>query len=305
MLYEVSHVANGPAHLRVRVAGSGPVLCLLPGLGRPSEDLDPFAAKLVAAGYRVAQPDPRGSGGSTGPLENLTLHDLAADVAAVIEALDTGNAVTIIGHAFGNRIARTVAADRPDLVETVVLLGCSGKVQPTPAIAEAIRLAQAVDTPHDVRAKAVRAAWYGPGREISVWMDGWSQTVMKAYLAAAAATDIAEWWTAGKANVLIVQGLDDVSAPPENGRLLKAEIGDRATSIELKGVGHAVPVEDPDGVAKVVIQHLANAQVFHGGVNHAHRSSMAGSDLRGKAALVTGSSRGIGAAVARGLAPTA
>ena len=65
-----------------------------------------------------------------------------------------------------------VATDRPDLVAAVVLLGCSGKVQPSPEIAEAIRQAQAVDTPTDIRAAAVRAAWYGPGRDISVWLDG-------------------------------------------------------------------------------------------------------------------------------------
>jgi pimeloyl-ACP methyl ester carboxylesterase len=255
MMYEVSRVESGTASLRIRSAGHGPVLCLLPGLGRPSEDLDPLATRLVAAGFRVVQPDPRGCGGSTGAMEALTLHDLAADIAAVIEASGAAN-VTIIGHAFGNRIARTAAADRPDLVNRVILLGCSGKVQPTPAIAEAIRLAQAVDTPPDVRAEAVRAAWYGKGRDISVWMEGWSQTVMTSYLAAAAATDVADWWTAGSAEVLIVQGLDDVSAPPENGRLLKAEIGERATLIELNGVGHAVPVEDPDGVAEVLIRHL-------------------------------------------------
>jgi pimeloyl-ACP methyl ester carboxylesterase len=256
MQYVIQHIDAGPARLRVRIAGEGPVLVLLPGLGRPSDDLDPFAAFLVAAGYRVVQPDPRGVGGSTGPLDGLTLHDLAADIAAVIEAVG-GQNVVIIGHAFGNRIARTVASDRPDLVGTVVLLGCSGLVQPSPEIAEAIRLAQAVDTPPDIRAKAVRAAWYGPGRDISVWMDGWSQPVMKSYLGAAAATDTKVWWTAGKARVVIIQGADDVSAPPENGRLLKAEIGDRAVSIELPGVGHAVAVEDPEGVARVVIEQLA------------------------------------------------
>jgi pimeloyl-ACP methyl ester carboxylesterase len=256
MQYAVQHVSAGPAQLRVRIAGEGPVLVLLPGLGRPSEDLDPFAEFLVAAGYRVVQPDPRGSGGSTGPLEGLTLHDLAADVAAVIEAVG-GENVVIIGHAFGNRIARTVASDRPDLVGTVVLLGCSGLVQPPPEIAEAIRLAQAVDTPPEIRATAVRVAWYGPGRDISVWMDGWSQPVMKSYLAAAVATDTGSWWTAGGARVVIIQGADDVSAPPENGRLLKAEIGERAVSIELPGVGHSVAVEDPEGVARVVIEQLA------------------------------------------------
>lgn len=256
MPQKLLEVTAGPARLRARVRGIGAPLVLLPGLGRPAEDLDPLADRLLAAGYRVVQPDPRGSGGSTGPLEALTLHDLAADVAAVIEAATTGRAV-IIGHAFGNRIARMVATDRPDLVESVVLLGCSGKVQPTPEIAEAIRLAQAVDTPARVRAEAVRAAWYGPGRDISVWMDDWSQPVMKSYLAAAAATDIASWWTAGTAAVFIVQGADDVSSPPENGALLCQEIGDRARLVDLPGVGHAGPIEDPDAVAKVVLDFLA------------------------------------------------
>ena len=248
-------VRAGPATLSVRCAGSGSALVLLPGLGRPAQDLDPLAGRLRVAGYRVIQPDPRGDGASTGPLEGLTLHDLAADVAAVIEASDL-RGVTIVGHAFGNRIARCIAADRPELAARVVLLGCSGKVQPTPAIAEAIRLAQAVDTPDPVRADAVRAAWFGPEADITPWTSGWSQPVMKAYLAAAAATDIGDWWTAGRAAVLIIQGAADVAAPPENGHLLKEEIGDRAELRDLPGVGHSVAIEAPDAVAAAITDYL-------------------------------------------------
>ena len=254
LAYQSETVARGPIRVNLRAAGSGPLLVLLPGLGRPAADLDPLAAHLVAAGYRVVQPDPRGNG-SDGPLEPLTLHDLAADTAAVIEW--AGPPAVIIGHAFGNRIARTVATDRPELVRAVVLLGCSGLVQPTPEIAEAIRLAQAVDTDQPTRERAVRAAWFAPGRDIAPWMEGWSQPVMKAYLAAAAATETAKWWTAGKAPVVIIQGLDDVSAPPENGRQLKQQIGDRAVLVELPGIGHALPVEDPDMVAAAVLAELA------------------------------------------------
>jgi pimeloyl-ACP methyl ester carboxylesterase len=248
-------VFAGPARLRLRVGGDGPLLVLLPGLGRPATDLDPLAALLIGGGYRVAQPDPLGSGGSTGPMDGLTLHDLAADISAVIETLGGGPA-TLIGQAFANRIARMTATDRPDLVSAVVLLGCSGKVQPTSDIAEAIRLAQAIDTPPDVRARAVRSAWFGPGRDISVWLDGWSQPVMQAYLAAAAATETASWWTAGRAKVLIVQGAEDVAAPPANGHLLQAEIGARATLVDLAGIGHAVGVEGPDAVARVILPYL-------------------------------------------------
>src|SRR3954449_8505755 len=100
-------VAQGDTRVRVRSAGSGEVVVLLPGMGRPASDLDPFAALLLLAGYRVLQPDPRGLG-SQGTLNGLTLHDLAADVAAVIER--EGGRAVVIGHGFGNRVARMVAA---------------------------------------------------------------------------------------------------------------------------------------------------------------------------------------------------
>jgi pimeloyl-ACP methyl ester carboxylesterase len=79
---------------------------------------------------------------------------------------------------------------------------------------------------------------------------------MKTYLAAAAATRIEDWWTAGAAELLVIQGLSDVSAPPGNGRLIKEELGDRATLVELPGIGHALPVENPHAVADAVLAHL-------------------------------------------------
>jgi pimeloyl-ACP methyl ester carboxylesterase len=246
--------ADGAA-IAVRTLGAGPALVLLPGLGRSSHDLDVFAEHLVAAGYRAVLPEPRGMDGSTGRLDGITLHDLARDIAAVIEALCDGPSV-VIGHAFGNRIARCLASDRPELVNLVVLLSSSGKVQPTPDIAEAIRLAQAVDTRADIRAAAVRAAWFAPGSDITPWIEGWSQPVMHAYLAAAASTPVDDWWTAGIADVLIVQGLCDVSAPVGNRRLLCSEIGDRAALIELADVGHALPVEKPALLADTVVDFL-------------------------------------------------
>jgi pimeloyl-ACP methyl ester carboxylesterase len=248
-------VEAGAARIAVRIAGSGPLVVCLPGLGRDSSDLDPLAALLADAGFRVALPQPRGMPGSTGPLEGITLHDLAADVAAVIEAIGAGPAL-LVGHAFGNRVARMLAADRGDLVRLVVLLGSSGKVQPSPEIAEAIRLAQAPDTPPDVRRRAVQAAWFAPGADITPWMSGWSQPVMKAFLAAAAATPLDAFWTAGKAPMLIVQGLCDLSAPVENGRQLAQEVGERATLVDMPDIGHALAVEDPGRVAEMVLPAL-------------------------------------------------
>jgi pimeloyl-ACP methyl ester carboxylesterase len=260
-------VATDEATIEARVFGSGPNLVMLPGLGRSSHDLDACAVALANAGYRIVLPEPRGMGNSTGSLSRITLHDLACDIAAVIKELCC-DSVVVIGHAFGNRIARCLAADHPEMVNLVVLLSSSGKVQPSPEIAEAIRLAQAVDTPSDVRARAVQAAWFATGSDISRWLDGWSQSVMQAYLAAAAATPLDDWWTAGTADVLVIQGLCDVSAPVANGRLLRDEIGDRATLIELADVGHALLVEKPELCAETIVDFLrtraANRSNAHG-----------------------------------------
>ena len=253
--WEHRTVVAGPARLSVRIAGAGKTVVMLPGLGRSSDDLVPFAQRVIEAGYRVALPMPRGLGASLGPLDGITLHDLAADVAAVIQAIGR-DPVLLVGQAFGNRIARVLATDRPELVSAVVLLGASGKVTGGAALAEANARAKDPNLPHAERLKAARLTMVGPGRDPGPWLDGWDETTTKTYIAAAAATPIEQWWTAGKARVLIVQGLADVMAPPENGRMLLAELGQRGSLVELEGIGHSLPVEAPDEVAKVVIDYL-------------------------------------------------
>ena len=62
-------------------------------------------------------------------LDVRTVHDLGADVAGALEALDCGPA-HLVGHAFGNRVARCLAVDRPSLVRNVTLLGSGGLIGP-------------------------------------------------------------------------------------------------------------------------------------------------------------------------------
>jgi pimeloyl-ACP methyl ester carboxylesterase len=89
---------------------------ILTSYGRDgSADFDAFTAALAAAGYRVLRPQPRSIAGSTGPMTGVTLDDLADDVARVIATLGRGPAV-VLGHAFGNFVARAVATDHPDTV---------------------------------------------------------------------------------------------------------------------------------------------------------------------------------------------
>jgi alpha-beta hydrolase superfamily lysophospholipase len=104
-------VARGNVRIEVIAQGSGPVIVILPSLGRGAEDYNVVAARLSADGFRVLRPQARGIGRSTGPMSNLTLHDYAADVSTVIEHERRGP-VVVVRHAFGNFVARMLATDR-------------------------------------------------------------------------------------------------------------------------------------------------------------------------------------------------
>jgi pimeloyl-ACP methyl ester carboxylesterase len=255
VVWETRTVENGPARVEYRVAGKGRAIVSLPGLGRTTEDHVPLGERLVKAGYRVVLPMPRGMGGSKGPLDGITLHDLAADVAAVIEEV-SDRPVVLCGHAYGNRVARLVATDRPDLVSHLVLFTASGKVAGTPDVVASIEKVKNPTLPLAERRKEALFSMVGPTRDPSVWLDGWNEPIAKACQAALRAVPTELWWTGGKAPVLVIQGLADRSSPPVNGRMLKEELGDRCTLVELDGVGHSVPVEAPDEVAQAMVDYL-------------------------------------------------
>jgi pimeloyl-ACP methyl ester carboxylesterase len=60
------------------------------------------------------------------------------------------------------------------------------------------------------------------------------------------ATPVGGWWNAGSTTpLLVILGLQDTVAPPENGHMMKEEMGDRVELIDIDGAGHAMPPEQP------------------------------------------------------------
>jgi pimeloyl-ACP methyl ester carboxylesterase len=60
---------------------------------------------------------------------------------------------------------------------------------------------------------------------------------------------------------LILQGADDQIAPPENGEILKRDLGDRVTLVNVAGAAHLMPLEQPETAASHIIgfiKQLAN-----------------------------------------------
>jgi pimeloyl-ACP methyl ester carboxylesterase len=251
---EVTFAQNGEARLRVFVEGSGPAIVLLPGQGRGPRDFDNLASYLVSAGYRIIRPEPRGFGESVGPVEGVTLRDNARDVAVAMEKTSAAPAI-VAGFAWGNRVARMLAVDRPELVRGVVLIAAGGKFPPKPEVLTDLRTLQDKNLPLEKRAEAARHVLYGPKSTISVAdmrLDESSDATIKTQ-SLTQPIPIEMWWEGGKAPMLVLQGLHDVIAPPENGRSLQQDHPERVTLVEFEDLGHAMVRERPELVGDAIV----------------------------------------------------
>jgi len=243
-----STTVDGPAGpIQVWEYGDGEPVLMIPSLGRGAADFDDLARRLARAGYHAIHPEPRGIAGSTGDLAALSMADLAADAAAVIHAVANGP-VTIVGHAFGNRVARMTATEYPHLIDSVVLLCCGGMVQPAPEHVQALHDVFDSELADDAHLAAVDLAFFAPGNDPSVWFDGWDGIVAACQGAATANQPVEHWWGAGGKDLFVVQPLQDMMAVPENAHRLAEEFGDRVTLTFVDNAGHALLPEQPDAV---------------------------------------------------------
>jgi pimeloyl-ACP methyl ester carboxylesterase len=73
---------------------------------------------------------------------------------------------------------------------------------------------------------------------------------------ALAATSEEDWWDAVAPRVLVIQGIEDAVAPPENGRRYVSDHKDVAQLVEIRNAGHALIVEQPELVGESVVSFL-------------------------------------------------
>ena len=244
-------VRHQDVSLEVIVDGDGPAIVLLPSLARDSEDYDEVAEGLAKAGFRVLRPQPRGIGRSTGPMSGISLHDLARDIAEVIKALGDGRAV-VVGHAYGNWVARMTAADYPQHVRGVVIAAAAAKSYP-PELSAAVTNAGDLALPEAERLAALRLGFFAPGHDPTVWLTGWHPQVRASQRAAAAATPQQEWWSGGTAPLLDLQAEHDPFKPPDKRNEMKDEFGGRVTVTVIPDASHALMPEQPTAVVDALV----------------------------------------------------
>ena len=230
--------------------GKGPLIVLLPSRGRDSEDYDAVAAGLAREGFRVLRPQPRGMLASKGPLKDISLHDLARDVATVIERENAGPAV-IVGHAYGNWVARMTAVDYPKLVRGVVLAAAAAKKYP-PRLSALVSKSADMSLPQAERLAVIQELFFAPGNDPKIWLHGWWAEGSEAQRVAAANVKQSDWWAAGSVPLFDLQAASDPFKPKGTENELKDEFPDRVTIAIIPGASHALLPEQPDAVVKAI-----------------------------------------------------
>lgn len=108
--------------LRAIVAGSGPLVVLLHGVGLRAEAWNGQIDALNTSGFRVVAPDMPGHGtAATGPIETF-----ASQIAECLRA-----PAILVGHSMGAMIALDLAARFPDRVRGVAALNAIHRRSPS------------------------------------------------------------------------------------------------------------------------------------------------------------------------------
>jgi pimeloyl-ACP methyl ester carboxylesterase len=250
-------VASDGIKVEYFVFGSGPeTLLMIPGNGRWADDLAGIASAIAVAGFSVVTINHRGIGGSEGPLEKATLHDLASDVWRVADDLKLTN-VHLAGKTYGQRIMRTASADQPDRVLSLITMGCGGEFLPSEEVQNAYRRMNEPDIGREEWVKLNAFANFARANadKSKLGFGGSYPEVGNLQLAITNRTPLDEWWQGGTAPMLVIQGLEDKVAVPQNA----FNVATKRPRTWLAGIpncGHNMVFEQPDEVAEHIVAFL-------------------------------------------------
>jgi pimeloyl-ACP methyl ester carboxylesterase len=254
------------ARISYSVSGqNGPYVLLLASLGRSVSDFNELVLALNTAGYRTVAVDFRGVGKSSiGDLsEPFTLFDLADDAKAALgdAGVQPSDPVFVIGHAFGNRVARAYSTRNTSTVRGIVLIAAGGSQQIEPRVAQAMLNGFKWWIAPAHRKSEIRYAFFADGNTLpSYWVNGWYKDAAQLQIRAVQATPVSQWRDGGaKAPILVLQAMQDRIAPIEfTSAPLKEDLGDIVEVKTIENAGHALLPEQPIQIRNEILVFLNN-----------------------------------------------
>ena len=162
----------------------------------------------------------------------------------------------VVGHAFGNRVARMLATDRPDLVRAVALVAANiGKAPSPPRVRQAIRNSADPSLSDAERIEALQFAFFAPGNDPRGWLEGWHPEVLQAQRIAGDRTSREEDFAAGRVPILYLQPTTIRWRMSRTPRAYKERFAERVTIVVIERSSHAVIAEQPDAVSAALISY--------------------------------------------------
>jgi pimeloyl-ACP methyl ester carboxylesterase len=261
--------------------GAGPPVVLLASYARAASDFNELADALTAGGYRTLAINARGIGRSDLGPPTAGYHDFARDVLAVLDAERIAAPALVIGHAYGNRVARTFAADHPERARALVLIAAGGETRTPEEVAQRIPRIVFGESSRELQRQDVGAAFFASTSEVPEhWIDGWHPAAGELQGRATAAARNDGWQTGGSAPILLIQPAEDRAAPAgDGGHPLALRHPRRVTYVELPRAGHAALPERGERIAQLVLDFFAHHRRLRGGSESAtHPGSRQGRD---------------------------
>lgn len=235
-------------------------------------DVRMFAAQAAALSdrYRVVRYDHRGQGESArAPREQLDMDTLAEDAAALIEALDLGR-VTFVGNSMGGFVGLRLAARRPDLIASAVLMGTSADVEEQSEAMDAMIAVLAEQGIEPVLDGVLQfmmgdTTLTDPSRaDVLADVTALLRSRTPEYALAAHHIShrlpVLDELGAITVPVVVVAGTEDHTYPPHKSQQIADGI-DGSTLVLMERTGHVHAKENPDAVIEVLERHLAALDV--------------------------------------------
>jgi 3-oxoadipate enol-lactonase len=260
----VRTLVNG-VQLWVQEEGNGPPVLLLHGLGTNS-DLWSDVVPLLVPRHRVLRLDLRGFGRSDAPADTpYSLGVWARDVQALLEARKASPAI-VVGHGLGASVALELALDFPQPARGNVVV--SGSASVTPLAAPTVRQHMELAERQGMAAVAALARQTIAAPARADLFERYQQALMlvkpASYARSARAlmqADLSERVSDVAKPTLVVVGQQDAVAPVAQSREIEEAVSGARLSV-LPGIGHLVPWEAPQELARLVSDFAASAGKF-------------------------------------------
>lgn len=241
-----------------------PLLLVGPSMGTTSRRL--WGGAVLGLDRHVIGWELPGHGDAPTISTPLDAAELAEAVLAAVDAQAPGHAqLDVAGDSIGGAIALLLALQHPDRIRTAATVCSSPSFGEPSAWQERAALVREQGMGPVVEATPAR--WFGA--RIQAEPEGRIEPAL-ADLAAVdpesyawlcemiAALDLTPSLGGVRVPVLAIAGADDPVSPPEVMGPLADSVQD-GRCVVLDGIGHLAPLEDPEGVAAVLAEHLARA----------------------------------------------